>query len=292
MSELRPDSPVRRPPTARRREPPVPAVEPPTPAELEAIERHLVSLPALEGATVTDDEVIGMLLVRGPGRGPDATYAAMPRWADGAWHEGLERVRRRMRELGAWPSLLLTDRLAQPSGLQPELERLGWLPVTGETVLWVGHAAAVPHLDAGLRIEAVRPGSLDVHEALERRIFGIGAEGAPRRRAALAAALEAGIARAWVVRRAGQPVAVARLAQGDGSAALQGIGVLPEQRGQGYGTLITTVATRAALASGNRLVWLSVSEDNLRAVGVYSRLGYRRAFSWRRWLVSEDPRRL
>jgi hypothetical protein len=38
-------------------------------------------------------------------------------------------------------------------------------------------------------------------------------------------------------------------------------------------------------------VWLSVREDNERALSVYSRLGFERAFSWTRWLLTEDPRR-
>jgi ribosomal protein S18 acetylase RimI-like enzyme len=87
-----------------------------------------------------------------------------------------------------------------------------------------------------------------------------------------------------------EPVAVARLSQGEGTAGLQGIGVVEEHRGQGYGTLITTVGTRAGLAMGNRLVWLSVREENERALAVYGRLGFERAFSWIRWLVTEDSR--
>ena len=88
-----------------------------------------------------------------------------------------------------------------------------------------------------------------------------------------------------------EPVAVARLSQGQGVAGLQGVGVVADRRGQGYGTLIATVATRAGLATGNRLIWLSVHEENHRALGVYARLGFARAFSWSRWLLTEDPRR-
>ena len=142
-----------------------------------------------------------------------------------------------------------------------------------------------------MRIEAVRPATADIHEALERQIFSIGADQADRRRSAISAALEAGQLRAWIVWLGDEPVAVARLSQGDGAAGLQGIGVVEERRDQGYGTLITTIATRAGLATGNRLVWLSVREDNDAALSVYSALGFERAFSWTRWLVTEDPRR-
>jgi len=291
LSELRPDSPVRRPDTARPREEAVPDVAPPSADELTAIQRHLVTLPGQEGATVTVDDELGVTFVRGPGSGPDLSYAAMPRWDAGTWPEALSAVRGRMREEGVWPSLLLTDRLDQPPHLAAELERAGWMPVITETVLWVGHASVVPHLDPGMRIEAVQPRTFETHEALERRIFGIRADQAERRHDALSAALEAGRLRAWVVWVGDEPVAVARLSQGDGTAGLQGIGVVEAFRGKGYGTLITTIATRAGMATGNRLVWLSVREDNDPAISVYSSLGFERAFSWTRWLVTEDPRR-
>ena len=291
MSDLRPPSPVRRPATARPREGAGPEVEPPSPAELEAIERHLVTLPGQEGASVQADEALGVIFVRGPGSGPDLTYAAMPRWEADTWPRSLAQVRRRILDEGGWPSLLLSDALDRPPNLEAEVERLGWTRVTGETVMWVGRASVVPHLDPVMRIEAVQPRSVELHEALERRIFGIGADQVVRRRHALGAAIEAGGVRAWIVWVGDEPVAVARLAQGTGVAGLQGIGVVPERRGQGYGTLITTIATRAGLATGNRLVWLSVQPDNATALRVYTRLGFARAFSWSRWLVAADPRR-
>ena len=291
MSELRPDSPIQRPQTARPRDGATPEVAPPSTDESEAIVRHLVTLPGQEGAAVTDDEELGVTFVRGFGSGPDLTYAALPRWDAEDWAERLAAVRRRMLDENTWPSLLLTDRLEHPPNLPAELERLGWMPVMSETVMWVGRAAVVPHLDPDMRIEAVRPSALETHERLEREIFGIGADQVERRRTALAAALESGRVRSWVVWLADRPVAVARFSQGAGVAGLQGIGVVREHRGRGYGTLITTIATRAGLATGNRLVWLSVREDNEPAVRAYEALGFERAFDWTRWLVTEDPRR-
>jgi ribosomal protein S18 acetylase RimI-like enzyme len=291
LSELRPDSPIQRPDSAHAREEAAPEVEPPSAAELDAIHRHLVALPGQEGATVVVDEELGVTFVRGLGSGPDTTFAAMPRWDAQTWPAALEAVRARMLDEGSWPSLLLTDRLEHPAELPAEFERLGWMPVSGETVMWVGRASVVPHLDPGMRIEAVQPRKLETHETLERQIFGIGAEQVERRRTALGAALEAGRLRAWVVWVADEPVAVARLSQGEGAAGLQGIGVAERHRGRGYGTLITTIATRAGMATGNRLVWLSVREDNDPAVSAYTALGFERAFSWTRWLVTEDPRR-
>jgi ribosomal protein S18 acetylase RimI-like enzyme len=291
LSDLRPDSPIQRPDTARPRQDTPADVAPPTLEELEAIHRHLVRLPGQEGAVVDDDTELGVTFVRGPGSGPDLTYAAMPHWDADTWADALAAVRARMLDEGSWPSLLLTDRLERPVGLPAELERQGWMPVVSETVMVSGRAAAVPHLDAEMRIEAVRAAAVETHEELERRVFGFGADQAERRRNAIRAAIEAGALRAWVVWLGQEPVAVARLSQADGAAGLQGIGVIAGHRGQGYGTLITTVATRTAMATGNRLVWLSVCEDNEPAVRAYDALGFERVFSWTRWLLTEDPRR-
>lgn len=291
MSDLRPDSPIQRPDTARPREAAPADVPPPTTDELEAIHRHLVRLPGQEGAIVTEDKALGVTFVRGPGSGPDLTYAALPHWDGDTWLDALAAVRAHMRDENSWPSLLLADRLEHPPDLPAELERQGWMPVMSETVMVTGRAAVVPHLDPGMRIEAVRASALDTHEQLERHIFGIGAEQAERRRGAIADAIEAGGLRAWVIWLGDEPVAVARLSQGEGTAGLQGIGVVENHRGQGYGTLITTVATRTGMATGNRLVWLSVREDNEPAVNAYTALGFERTFSWTRWLLTEDPRR-
>jgi len=162
--------------------------------------------------------------------------------------------------------------------------------VLTETVHWVGQAAAVPHLDPGLRVEAVQVRTIAEHEAVETRIFGIGRDQAARRRAGLVRALETGRMRAWLVRIADEPVAVARLSPGGGVAVLQGVGVIEGRRGQGLGTLVTTIATRAGLALGSRIVWLSVQDDNRAARSVYARLGFAPAFTWSRWLLAAESR--
>lgn len=290
MSELRPQTPVRRPETARPRHEAVPEVDPPRDDELEAMQRHLVLLPGQEGGTVRHDRELGVTLVHGAGSGPDVTYAAMPRWDVQRWPEQLAATSERMRLDGAWPSLLVCDRFDRPSHLAEALEREGWVRVSSETAMWVGHASVVPHLDPLMRIEAVQRRSLPTHETLERQIFGVSAEQAERRRTAMADALEAGRLRAWIIWLDQEPIAVARLTQGDGAAGLQGIGVVEARRGRGYGTLMTTIATRAGMAIGNRLIWLSVRDDNAVARGVYERLGFQPAFGWSRWLVTGDPR--
>lgn len=289
MSDLRPASPLQRPATARPREAAAAEVEPPSPAELIAIERHLVALPTFEGGRLAEDVAIGATFVLASGGEPDGSYAAMPRWSAQEWPSRLEAVSGRLQaEAGAWPSLLWCDPLDRPIGLDRELPRAGWSPVFGETIMWVGRASVVPHLDPRLRIEAVHARSLEAHQEVEARIFGIGASQVERRRPALAEALAAGRVRAWIVWLEDEPVAVARLSQGEGVAALQGIGVVEGRRGQGFGTLITVIATRAGLALGNRIVWLSVSEENAAARRVYGRLGFAPVLTWTRWLRTED----
>lgn len=287
MSELRPASPVQRPETARPREA-APEVVPPAPAELLAVERHLAALPTFEGGSLVEDARLGVTLVRGPGGEPDLSYAALPRWSVEAWPSRLDAVRQHMRNDGLWPSLLWCAPLDRPIGLDRELPRHGWARVFGESVLWVGHASVVPHLDPRLRIEAVQSRSLPLHEEVEAGIFGLDRGLAERRRPAVAEALESGRIRAWIVWLDDEPVAVARLSQGEGVAALHGIGVVEGRRHQGFGTLVTTIATRAGLALGNRIVWLSVSEEDAEARSVYTRLGFAPLLTWARWLATED----
>ena len=57
------------------------------------------------------------------------------------------------------------------------------------------------------------------------------------------------------------------------------------QRRRGYGRMLTAIATRAGLATGHKLVWLSVDEANTAAVELYRSLGFEPAFAWTRWLA-------
>jgi ribosomal protein S18 acetylase RimI-like enzyme len=290
MGELRPEAPTRRPDTARPRGDGEPAIEPPSVEELERIQRHLCSLAGEAGAEVRAEPALGALIVRRPGGGPEVNHVAMPRWSTEGWREALARACAALAADGAWPSLLVADRLDRPIGLAGALAAAGWRAVRAESVLWVGRAAVVPHLDPALRIEAVQPRGVTEHERLEREVFGLPEGLAEGRRAAIADAIGSGRVRAFIVRLHGEAVAVARLSQGDGVAGLYGIGVAEAHRGRGLGTLVTTVATRAGLALGNRLVWLSVEEGNERAARVYARLGFVRAFGWSRWLGPEPVR--
>ncbi|MET0772897.1 MAG: GNAT family N-acetyltransferase [Candidatus Limnocylindrales bacterium] len=308
MSDLRPTSPIRRPEDARPRTAaehahdsasetrhadahgiaPPPSVAPITLEELSSVQRDLVSLPVHAGATITDDPELGVLRVRLPGGGAVMDYAALPRWESRGWQASLDLVTERMRAEGTWPSLIVADRLDKPPGLDRALRSLGWRRISAESTQWVAHASVVPHLDPALRFEAVQPRTVADHEELERRVFGADPTRAEARRAELATALAGGRLRAWVLRLQGEAIAVARLSQGDGVAGIHGLGVAREWRGQGYGSLLATVATRAGMATGNRIVWLSVDETNDVALHVYRKLGFQHAFGWSRWLAPVD----
>jgi len=265
-------------------------VEPVTLDELVRIQRHMASLPLHSGAVVEQDATLGVVMVRRLGAGAALNYAAMPRWDASTWRSALDRVTETMRQDGNWPSMLLADRLDRPPGLDQAMGSLGWRRLSGETVLWVGHASVVPHLDPRLRFEQVQLRTVAEHETLEREIFGVDPSRASARREELADALVVGGLRAFVVRLDDEPVAVARLSQGDGVAGIYALGVVLAWRGRGYGTLLATIATRAGMATGNRVVWLSVEDGNAPALHVYDKLGFKPAFGWSRWLAPADER--
>jgi len=65
--------------------------------------------------------------------------------------------------------------------------------------------------------------------------------------------------------------AIERMA--DGTGHLRGVSVLPSYGGRGLGRALSTALTRRAL-EGSGVATLGVYVDNLRAVGIYERLGY------------------
>jgi ribosomal protein S18 acetylase RimI-like enzyme len=260
-------------------------VVPPSAAELAAIEVHLASLPLHSGASVRRNDDLDMLLVESPEPGVGYGYGAVVRWPGQEWTERITAFEHAQRNAGAWPSLLVAQDLAQPADLDARLAARGWASVAEETVLWTRRPSVVPHLDPALRIESVTERTAPEHEALERRIFGLSTSGRDSRIDSVRAGLAAGTLRGYLVRSGGEAVAVARLSLTDRLAGLYGVGVAADRRRQGLGTLVTTVATRAGLASGHALVWLSVEEGNEAARRMYEGLGFRPAFTWRRWLA-------
>ncbi len=244
----------------------------------------MLGLTELSGATVEARSDLAGLLVRRTRYGPAFNYLAAIRWPEVNWPSSLQVTQRRFRDLEEWPCVVVAGGLTTPPELADDLERRGWLPLERETILWTRRGAVVPHLDPWLRVEAVTARTAALYEQLEREVFELSATSAEDRASLLVRAVEAGRLRAYLVRLHGEPVAVARLTARDGIAALYGIGVAGHARRQGLGRLITTVATRAALATGNRLVWLSVDEKNDAARSLYASLGFGPAFAWVRLL--------
>ena len=274
---------VRRPATARpRRDARAKADGPQAPdrAELERIERQLTGLAEVLGATASADAELGALLVRWPGHGPAFNHASSVRWQQPALATRLAALTARAEADGNLPAIVVADGLTEPSDLADHLRADGWVSLIRERIMWTAEPTVVPHLDPTMRIEAVTPASARAYEVVERAVFGLAASEAEERAATLAASLESGLQRAYLVRARGTPIATARLVVRDGIAALHGIGVIADQRRRGYGTLVAIVASRAALAMGSRLVWLSVAEENAAGRGLYERLGYRHAFDW------------
>jgi ribosomal protein S18 acetylase RimI-like enzyme len=179
---------------------------------------------------------------------------------------------------------VVSDGLTTPPDVAVRLQRAGWLEIGHEVAMWTRRAAAVPHLDAALRLEAVTPARIDEYETVERCIFGIAERELADRRAALVAAIGAGVLRLYLVREGGVPVATARLLVEDGLAGVHGLGVVAEARRRGLGRYLTTIVTRAGLALGASLVWLSVDDGNGPARALYDGLDYRPAFAWHRFI--------
>lgn len=288
MSEELP-APPRRPATARPRHDGEHEPAPPSRAELEAVERQLAELATYSGASVSDDPSLGALLVRQPRFGPGLNFAACVRWPPHELAERLSALEDRLRGAGEWPALVIAEGLSEPPGLARSLDASGWLELERERVMWTRLPPSVPHLDPSLRVEAATSRSAGEYERLEREIFGLAAQRARERTERLSEALEGGRLRAFLVRLRGEVVATARLAPGNGVAGIFGVGVAASHRRAGYGSLVTAIATRAGLAAGNRLVWLSVDEQNTPAERLYRKLGYRPSFAWSRWVAAAAP---
>ena len=193
-----------------------------------------------------------------------------------------------MREAGEWPVLSVADGLTEPADLVDRLEALGWVRLNGERMMTTRHAPVVPHLDPGLRVEAVTPASALDAARLEVANFDLSLDSLGERAERLAVAVQDGTIRAFLLRLVHEPVASLRLTRGPGVASLSAVGVAARHRRRGYGQMITAVATRAGLATGHKLVWLSVIEENVGAVELYRGLGFEPSFAWSRWAAPAD----
>lgn len=288
MSDRAETKPPRRPDTARPRAdvPESDAGAPPTPDELQAIEWERTRWVTLLGASVELDDAIGVAWATHPGRGAGLNFASRVRWPAAEVGPRLAKVDAHMRAASLWPQIVVADGLSEPDDLADRLRAAGWVPLGSERLMYTRHASVVPHLDPGLRIEAVTPATALECATLEATAFGLDPDAIDVSAGLLAIAVEAGATRGFIVRLAGEPIACARLVPGEpgsGVASLHAIGVAERHRRRGYGRLITAVATRAGLATGHKLVWLSVDAGNAAAIAMYRGLAFGFTFSWTRW---------
>ena len=260
---------------------------PPTRAESEGIERAQTRLVELSGATRFETPDLGSTLLTWPGRGPAFNHATCLRWSADDWRDRAAHVAERLAVGGEAPCVVVSTGLATPADLAARLEQAGWIAIGHEIVMWTRRAAPVPHLEGELRLVAVTVPLVEEYEAVERRIFGISEREAGDRRSALAAGLARDPLLVGLVRDAGVPVVTARLLVEDGLAAIHGLGVVPEMRRRGLGAYLTTIVTRAGLALGASLVWLSVDHENTPAHALYAGLDYRPDYEWRRFLSAD-----
>lgn len=284
MTDEAPATAPRRPATARPRSDVLdPHVAPPTDEELAAIERQQPEIAAQAGARVFDDSERGVVWVRAPGRGLALNYAACIRWPADSAADRLAAFEDHLRSEGEWPVITVAEGVNQPVDLAERLALAGWVRLAGERIMWTRHPPLVPHLDRGLRMEAVTPATAIECVQIETASFGLPPDQASQRAERLASLVEAGKLRAFLLRLVREPVASARLSGGSKVAALNAINVAGRHRRRGYGRMITAVAARAGLATGHQLVWLSVDEANTPAVELYRSLGFEPAFPWSRW---------
>jgi ribosomal protein S18 acetylase RimI-like enzyme len=286
MTDGRP-TPPRRPETARpRQDPKHEENAPPSAEELDAIERQQAALQAQAGADVVDDPDLGVVWIHVNDRTPALSFAKCVRWPANEAGDRLRALAERMRSASDWPQVSIAEGATQPPDMQPRLTAAGWVRVAGEQIMFTRHPPIVPHLDPGLRVEAVTRASVLDCVRLETENFGLPPGSLAERAARLAAAIEAGGVRGFLLRLVREPIASTRLTAGSGVAALSAVGVAPRHRRRGYGRMITAVATRAGLVTGHKLVWLSVDPENVAAIELYRSLGYEPALSWSRWAES------
>jgi ribosomal protein S18 acetylase RimI-like enzyme len=281
------DKPTR-PPSARPRARPDFSDEilAPTPGELIEIERERLRWMTLIGARVEVDEALGVTFASHRARGTGMNFAAAIRWPDESVVERIRQVEGRMRAAGTWPQLIVASGLTEPADLADRLLAAGWIRLGNERIMCTRQPAVVAHLDPGLRIEAVTPATALECARLETAAFGLDPDAVQESTELLGRAVEIGAIRAFIVRLVREPIASARLVPGlpnSPVASLHAIAVAQRHRRRGYGRLITTIATRAGLAMGHALVWLSVDEDNVAAIELYKSLGFDFTLNWSRW---------
>jgi ribosomal protein S18 acetylase RimI-like enzyme len=256
-----------------------------TPADLDAIERNTYE--SIQPGVVEIRDAGDAWLIRAPGPPGAIGYSRAAILRLGSIDRATERIDEMtatFHEDGRGAAFAIAHGVSDPPDLPSVLRGRGLIEIEREVVLWTTDPPAVPHLDPGLRIEQVNEATAPEYVSVEADAFGIPPGMAAGRLPSLRANLALPGRRAYLIAAGGRYVATARLTVVNGLASLTSIGVLGSERGQGYGRLVTAVATRAGLIGGGRLAWLAVAPDNEVALGLYRSLGYRRAFERSLWI--------
>jgi ribosomal protein S18 acetylase RimI-like enzyme len=88
----------------------------------------------------------------------------------------------------------------------------------------------------------------------------------------------------FVVENPGEkPTAVALCVQDNDLAGIMSFAVAAERRREGVGTEMLTAALQWARISGARTSWLQVVSNNLPAIALYQRFGFREAYQYHYW---------
>jgi ribosomal protein S18 acetylase RimI-like enzyme len=259
--------------------------------ELDAIERNTYE--AIQPGVVEINDTGDAWIVRAPGppgaigysRAGVLRFGSLP-----AARARLDVLTRGFHAEGRTAAFAVAQGVTTPDEVGSLLAERGLVEIEREAVLWTSELPAIPHLDPGLRVEQVSAETAPLYIDVEAAAFGIPPGMAAGRLPALRASIAVAGRRAYLVSVGRRYVATTRLAVVGGLASLTSVGVLPEDRGKGYGRLITAVATRAGLAAGARLAWLAVAPDNLVALRLYESLGYRSAFERTLWIEPAYPR--
>jgi ribosomal protein S18 acetylase RimI-like enzyme len=250
--------------------------------------RHEAEVHAIPGRTLRD---LGDALLL---HDPDETEPFWNRAEAIRWPTAAADFDRRLAEvavvfasIGRQPHVWTAPPHDEPLDLVARLRANGFEDV-GDGLLLVARdverarAALTQHpLDAHLTLERLSgisdEAAIDAARAVVDvllQAFGVGAERGPGVVSETLASLADSRFTHYLVRRDGQPVAVARRATFDAISYLSSIGTVDSARGRGLGRFVTALAMVDSVEAGSDLIHLGVFSDNTPARRLYESLGF------------------
>jgi ribosomal protein S18 acetylase RimI-like enzyme len=250
--------------------------------------RHEAEVHAIPGRTLRD---LGDALLL---HDPDETEPFWNRAEAIRWPTAAAEFDRRLAEvavvfasIGRQPHIWTAPPHDEPLDLVARLRANGFEDV-GDGLLLVAHdvepareALTLRPLDAHLTLQ--RLSSISGTAALDAargvvdvllQAFGVGAERGPGVVSETLASLADPRFTHYLVRREGQPIAVARRATFDAISYLSSIGTVASARGGGLGRFVTALAMVDSVEAGADLIHLGVFADNTPARRLYESLGF------------------